>query len=291
MEGTAKGRAPGPTVQDVLRDDAIAPPEVLLREYPPVFTDNREIPVDRYLTQEWHDLEVEHVWRKVWQMACRSEELAEVGDHIVYEIATESVIVVRTGEGTHDITAYINSCLHRGTQLRSEGGNVQRFRCPFHGFTWDLQGKLVHVPNSWDFPDLKPSEFCLPTAQIAFWGGFVFINFDDECEPFESYIEVLDDEFRDFPLDDRWKAAHVEKVMPCNWKLALEAFIESYHIGVTHPQTAAYVADANTQYDIFPGSRHVNRMITLEGTPSPNLGDVPAEETIRKMQRLSLIHI
>ena len=285
MKGTAHGRAPGPTVQDVLRDDAIAPPEVLLREYPPVFTDNREIPVDRYLTQEWHDLEVEHVWRKVWQMACRLEELAEVGDHIVYEIATESVIVVRTGEGAHDITAYINSCLHRGTQLRSEGGNVQRFRCPFHGFTWDLQGKLVHVPNSWDFPDLKPSEFCLPTAQIAFWGGFVFINFDDECEPFESYIEVLDDEFRDFPLDDRWKAAHVEKVMPCNWKLALEAFIESYHIGVTHPQTAAYVADANTQYDIFPGSRHVNRMITLEGTPSPNLGDVPAEETIRKMQR------
>ena len=285
MEGTTNRRAPGPTVQEVLRADAIAPPEVLLREYPPDFIDNREIPVDRYLTQEWHDLEVEHVWRKVWQMACRTEELADVGDHIVYEIATESVIVVRTGDDPHDITAYINSCLHRGTQLRTEGGNIQRFRCPFHGFTWDLQGELIDIPNSWDFPDVKPSEFCLPTTQIAFWGGFVFVNFDDECEPFENYIEVLDDEFRDFPLDDRWKAAHVEKVMPCNWKLALEAFIESYHIGVTHPQTAAYVADANTQYDIFPGSRHVNRMITLEGTPSPNLRDVPAEETIRKMQR------
>ncbi len=285
MEGTTNRRAPGPTVQEVLQGDAIAPPEVLLREYPPDFIDNREIPVDRYLTQEWHDLEVEHVWRKVWQMACRTEELADVGDHIVYEIASESVIVVRTGDDPHDITAYINSCLHRGTQLRTEGGNIQRFRCPFHGFTWDLQGELIDIPNSWDFPDIKPSEFCLPTAQIAFWGGFVFVNFDDECEPFESYIEVLDDEFRDFPLNDRWKAAHVEKVMPCNWKLALEAFIESYHIGVTHPQTAAYVADANTQYDIFPGSRHVNRMITLEGTPSPNLRDVPAEETIRKMQR------
>ena len=127
MEGTDKSRAPGPTVQDVLRDDAIPPPEVLRREYPPEFTDNRQIPVDRYLTQEWHDLEVEHVWRKVWQMACRTEELAAVGDHDVYEIATESVIVVRTGEDLHDITAYINSCLHRGTQLRTEGGNIQRF--------------------------------------------------------------------------------------------------------------------------------------------------------------------
>ncbi|HAX05368.1 MAG TPA: Rieske (2Fe-2S) protein, partial [Acidimicrobiaceae bacterium] len=258
MEGIGKGRAPGPAVQDVLRGDAIAPPEVLLKEHPPGFVDNREISADRYLSQEWHDLEVEHVWRKVWQMACRLEELPNVGDHVVYEIATESVIVVRTGEGPHEIRAYINSCLHRGTQLRTTSGNVQRFRCPFHGFTWDLKGELVDIPNSWDFPDIKPDEFCLPTAQIAFWGGFVFINFDEQCESFESYIEVLDDEFRDFPLDERWKAAHVEKIMPCNWKLALEAFIESYHIGVTHPQTAAYVADANTQYDIFPGSRHVN---------------------------------
>ncbi|MED5553247.1 MAG: aromatic ring-hydroxylating dioxygenase subunit alpha [Actinomycetota bacterium] len=285
MATSTGGRSPGQTVQEVLREDAIAPPEVLLREYPPEFVDNRELSVDRYLTQEWHDLEVEQVWRRVWQMACRLEELPAIGDHVVYEVATESVIVVRTGEEPHDVRAYVNSCLHRGTQLRTEGGNVQRFRCPFHGFTWDLEGELVHVPNSWDFPDVAPQDFCLPTAKIAFWGGFVFVNFDDDCEPFDSYIEVLDDEFKDFPLEDRWKAAHVEKVMPCNWKLALEAFIESFHIGVTHPQTAAYVADANTQYDIFPGSRHVNRMITLEGTPSPNLGDVPAEETIRKMQR------
>ena len=285
MEGSRGDRSPGPTVQDVLGEDAIAPPEVLLREYPPTYSNNQEISVDRYLSQEWHDREVEHVWRKVWQMACRLEEIPAVGDHIVYEVANESVIVVRTGLATHDITAYINSCLHRGTQLRTEGGNIHRFRCPFHGFTWDLNGDLVHIPNSWDFPDIVPQDFCLPTAKTAFWGGFVFVNFDDDCEPFDSYIEVLDREFQDFPLDQRWKAAHVEKVMPCNWKLALEAFIESYHIGVTHPQTAAYVADANTQYDIFPDSRHVNRMITLEGMPSPNLRDVPAEETIRKMQR------
>ena len=285
MTETAGRRAPGQTVQEVLRADSIAPPEVLLREYPPKYLDNHEISADRYLTQEWHDLEVEHVWRKVWQMACRLEELQTVGDHVVYEVATESVIVVRSGPEVHDVSAYINSCLHRGTQLRSEGGNVQRFRCPFHGFTWDLEGQLVHIPNSWDFPDVVPQEFCLPEAQIDFWGGFVFINFDEDCEPFDSYIEILEEEFKNFPLENRWKAAHVEKVMPCNWKLALEAFIESFHIGVTHPQTAAYVADANTQYDIFPGSRHVNRMITLEGIPSPNLGNVPAEETIRKMQR------
>ena len=211
MATSTGGRSPGQTVQEVLREDAIAPPEVLLHEYPPEFVDNRELSIDRYLTQEWHDLEVEQVWRRVWQMACRLEELPAIGDHVVYEVATESVIVVRTGEEPHDVRAYVNSCLHRGTQLRTEGGNVQRFRCPFHGFTWDLEGELVHVPNSWDFPDVAPQDFCLPTAKIAFWGGFVFVNFDDDCEPFDSYIEVLDDEFKDFPLEDRWKAAHVER--------------------------------------------------------------------------------
>ena len=67
------------------------------------------------------------------------------------------------------------------------------------------------------------------------------------------------------------------KVVPCNWKLALEAFVESFHIPVAHPQTTSYVAWDTSQYDIFPGVRHVNRMLTVEGMPSPSEGDVPAE--------------
>jgi phenylpropionate dioxygenase-like ring-hydroxylating dioxygenase large terminal subunit len=244
-----------------------------------------DISVDRYFSQAWHDEEVDRVWRRVWQMACHADEIRDVGQHVVYEIGDESLIVVRTGDAPDDVRAYVNSCLHRGTQLRTEGGTVSRFRCPFHGFVWDLDGKLTDVPNEWDFEHIAPDEFCLPEARVGLWGGYVFIRLDPATEPLESYLEVLPDEFAAFPLDDRWKAVHVAKVMPCNWKLALEAFIESYHIGVTHPQTAAYVADANTQYDIFPGSRHVSRMITLEGVPSPNLGSVPPAETTRKMQR------
>ncbi len=286
MSETSSGRSPGPTVQEVLAADAVPAPVVLQAEYPPenaLRSGDTDLSAERYFSQEWHDLEVEHVWRKVWQMACRAEAIPNVGDHVVYDVADESVIVVRTAPD--QIRAYINSCLHRGTQLRHEGGSVQQFRCPFHGFTWDLDGTLVHIPNQWDFPHVVPDQFCLPEAKVGEWGGFVFINLDPDCEPLEGYLEVLPDEFTAFPLEDRWTAVHVAKVMPCNWKLALEAFIESFHIGTTHPQTAAYVADANTQYDVFPESRHVNRMITLEGVPSPNLRNVPAEETIRKMQR------
>ena len=141
------------------------------------------------------------------------------------------------------------------------------------------------VPAEWDFGHIAPDEWCLPEARVGQWGGFVFVNLDPDARPLVEYLEYLPAHFEAFALEDRWKAAHVVKVMPCNWKLALEAFIESFHIPVAHPQTAAYVGDLNTQYDVFPDADHVNRMITCEGVPSPTLRDVPAQETVRKMQR------
>src|SRR5206468_4105093 len=99
-----------------------------------------EIAPGRYFAPEFHRLEVERVWRRVWQMACREEQIADVGDSIVYEIAGASLIVMRT---TPDqIRAFHNSCLHRGTQLRTKPGRVTALRCPFHGFTWNIDGTL-----------------------------------------------------------------------------------------------------------------------------------------------------
>ncbi|MDG2114250.1 MAG: Rieske 2Fe-2S domain-containing protein, partial [Actinomycetota bacterium] len=85
-----------------------------------------DISVDRYFSQAWHDEEVDRVWRRVWQMACHADEIRDVGQHVVYEIGDESLIVVRTGDAPDDVRAYVNSCLHRGTQLRTEGGTVSR---------------------------------------------------------------------------------------------------------------------------------------------------------------------
>lgn len=277
-----RGR-PSPSVQEVLAADANPPPASLRGESPAAGLGSADISIERYFSKAWHDREVETVWRKTWQMACRVEELESVGDHVVYDIVHDSVIVVRSKPD--EIRAYINSCLHRGTQLRAEGGTVNKFRCPFHGFTWSLDGKLTEVPGEWDFPHLNRKEFCLPEAKVGVWGGFVFINFDKDCEPLESYLEILPEHFASFGLEDRYVAAHVAKIMPCNWKLGMEAFIESYHIPSAHPQVLAYYGDVNTQYDVWPGVRHVNRMISMQGLPSPSLGPVPAETTVEHMRR------
>jgi phenylpropionate dioxygenase-like ring-hydroxylating dioxygenase large terminal subunit len=276
-------RRPGPSVQEVFDNDTKPAPAIMREESPAQGQSSEDISAERYFSKAWHDREVEKVWRKTWQLACRTEEIPNVGDHIVYEIVHDSLIVVRTAPD--QVRAYVNSCLHRGTLLRTEGGCVKQFRCPFHGFTWGLDGRLTRIPEEWDFPHVDKTRMNLPEAKVGVWGGFVFVNFDAACEPLESYLEVLPAHFAAFNLEDRYKAAHVGKIMPCNWKLAMEAFVEAYHVGFAHPQVQGYYGDTNTQYDVWPGVRHVSRMISVQGVPSPSAADTPPEKTIEQMRR------
>jgi nitrite reductase/ring-hydroxylating ferredoxin subunit len=250
-----------------LLDEERAPVPASLRATSVGFTEPMAIAPSRYFAPEFHQREVEHVWGRVWQMACREEQLPEVGDSLVYDIADWSLIVVRTT--VDEIRAFHNSCLHRGTQLRTGAGRVTGFRCPFHGFTWNLDGTLREIPCAWDFPQIDQEHFCLPEAKVATWGGFVFVNLDPEAPSFEEYLEALPWHFADWPLEERYLTAHVVRIMPCNWKVALEAFIESYHTIAVHPQLLTTSADTLTEYDVY--GRHVSRMINPVGVGSEHL--------------------
>ena len=103
-------RRPGPSVQEILDKDTNAAPEIMRVESPAIGQSSADVSIDRYFSKDWHDREVEQVWRKTWQLACRLEHIPNVGDHIVYDIVHDSLIVVRTGPD--EIKAYINSCLH-----------------------------------------------------------------------------------------------------------------------------------------------------------------------------------
>ncbi len=276
-------RRPGPSVQDVLASDINPAPAVMLEESPAGGQSSADVSIERYFSREWHEREIEQVWRKTWQLACRLEHIPNVGDHVVYEIVRDSLIVIRTGPD--EVRAYINSCLHRGTLLRAEGGCVSQLRCPFHGWTWDLNGQLKIIPGQWDFPHVDKAAMNLPEAKIGTWGGFVFVNFDQDCEPLDSYLENLPEHFAAFNLEDKYVAAHVAKVMPCNWKLAMEAFVEAYHVPYAHPQVLGYYGDSNTQYDVWDGVRHVSRMISVQGVPSPAMKGIAPERTIEEMRR------
>jgi phenylpropionate dioxygenase-like ring-hydroxylating dioxygenase large terminal subunit len=212
-------------------------PASLAEEKPPYNPRVMRVPVDRYYKQAYHDLEVERIWKKAWQWVCREEDIPEIGDHMIYEIAQMSFIIVRTGE--HEFKAYWNSCLHRARKIRDCGGKrATELRCMFHGWAWNIDGSMKDMTCGWDFPGTRDEVTRLPEAKTGTWGGFVFINMDSDSESLEDFLGELPRHFEGSGHDfaSRWKQVHVVADMPVNWKIAQEAFIEAWHTVATHPQ-------------------------------------------------------
>ncbi len=274
-------RSPGLTYQELLDQDTHEVPDVLRLQSPRDVGLN-EFSIDRYTTSEYHDKEVEHLWMKVWQFACREEEIPEPGDHMRYDIAGRTFLIVRQLDGS--IKTYPNACLHRGRMLKENDGHASELRCPFHGFAWGLDGCLKDIPADWDFPQIDRNDFGLPEIPTDTWAGFVFINPDQNCEPLAPFIQDLADQFERWDLGSLYIQAHVARIVPCNWKIAQEAFCEAYHVNGTHPQILRALGDTNSQVDIWDNCA---RVITPGGTPSPLLDyDLSDEDILRAMMDL-----
>ena len=273
-------RSPGITYQQLLDQDSRSVPDVLRLQSPKDMGLQR-YSVKRYTSAAWHELEVERLWKKVWQFTCREEDIPEPGDHYRYDIAGMSFLIVRTETG--ELKAYPNACLHRGRMLKEFDGNAAELRCPFHGFCWKLDGQLKDIPADWDFPQINQSEFSLPEIPLAVWAGFIFINPDQSCDPFDAFIKDLSEQFERWNLGGLYKQAHAAKVMPCNWKIAQEAFCEAFHVNATHPQIMRSIGDVNSQVDVW---ENCARVITAGGTHSPLLTDVSNPDLIRAMMDL-----
>ncbi len=192
----------------------------------------------RYTDPEFARLEQEKLFRRVWQAAARLDEVPEPGDYTVYDIGHESVIIVRIDADT--IKAFNNACPHRGTALAECSGTFDRGRiiCPFHGWRWNLAGEIQYVLERDNFRggQLRDSDVALPEVNVEIFAGFIFVNFDRNPQPFAEFIAPVGKLIEDLAIGDMhhlwWKSV----VAPANWKVALEAFLEGYHVPATHPQ-------------------------------------------------------
>jgi nitrite reductase/ring-hydroxylating ferredoxin subunit len=277
--------SPSPSAQEILRArNETVPPPLDQETFEPA-AEIEDIDFSRYTSPEFFQSEMDKIWCKVWQWACREEHIPETGDYIVYDIGPYSIIVVRTEEDK--IKAYYNACLHRGTRLCgfSNEGNAEAFVCPYHGWSWHIDGQLREIPSDWDFAHVQKETFKLPEVQVDTWNGFVFINLDLDAPPLLEYLQVLPEHFANWNLEDRYISVHVQKELPCNWKAAFEAFIENYHTRVTHPQLLATSSEPSTQYDLF--TDHVTRFYCLFGLQSPHLEEQLTEQEILERMPVS----
>ncbi len=199
------------------------------------------VPNTDYLP-EFHRLEMERVWPRVWQVACREEEIPNVGDYVNYEIGHESILIVRSAPGT--IKALYNVCPHRGRRLRDDAaGNVSKFYCGYHAWTFDLEGRIISLPerNDWKgCADFRDDDLSMPAVKCDTWAGFVWINMNPDCESLRQFLAPLAEKLDAFEWDQCRIRSYQTLVFPVNWKIALEAFVEAYHVRATHPQLNKY---------------------------------------------------
>jgi phenylpropionate dioxygenase-like ring-hydroxylating dioxygenase large terminal subunit len=234
--------------------------------------DDGFVPKERYTSSEFLDLEMQRLWSRVWQVACREEELAQVGDFIEYMIGDQSILVVRSAPDR--ITASYNACLHRGTRLGEGRGHFDdgTIQCRFHAWRYSLDGALTHVVDRDEFLGL-PEDMCLPPVRAECWGGFVYVNLDPDAEPLLEFLDPLPQLLAPYRMEDMRLRSYLTTVLPANWKVVVDAFNEAYHVQGTHPQILPWTDDTTIEYEQLGKHSHYGRLPNARRVlrPSPRL--------------------
>jgi phenylpropionate dioxygenase-like ring-hydroxylating dioxygenase large terminal subunit len=258
-------RCPGLTWNEIIASDSRAAPDFLYdNNYE--YRGSEPLAATRYTDPAFFELEKKKMWPRVWQFAARDEDMPEPGDHVVYSNVGRTYLLVRQHDGS--VKGFHNVCRHRGRQLRNEGGaGATQFRCPYHGWTWNIDGTNKALTCEWDFPHIDKEKASLIDISVARWGGYIFVREAKTGPGIEEYLAPLPDFFARWPHDECVTVAWVAKVVKANWKTTMEAFIESYHAAITHPQLAAFVGDLNALNACW--GDHANLNMSPFATPSP----------------------
>lgn len=224
----------------------------------PHLVENPErIPSKRYYDPAFFEAEKTRLWPSVWQMACRLELIENVGDWIEYSNLGRSVIVVRTKDG---VKAFHNACRHRGVPIAQPGGqgNCQSagFICPFHGWRWNIEGENTFVYGKHFFSEeqLDAAELNLVPCRVETAIGCAFVNFDNDAPALRDSIGPLLADLEARGLDKQRAEWWYATKLPANWKVAMEAFMEGYHVMRTHPQLQQKLPQLyNTMYGMDTG--------------------------------------
>ena len=243
------------------------------------------VPASDYVSREFAQLEKERLWPNTWQLACREEEIPRVGDFVTYDICDQSLIVVRSAPDR--ISCFHNVCMHRGRRLTESTGNVVRFHCNYHGWQWGLDGRVLRVLDREDWhgcSSMNDGDLRLREVKVDTWGGFVFINMDAQAEPLASFLGVVPEILGPYEYDRMRFRFYATFRLPCNWKVAQEAFDEGYHVAATHPQILQNQgedwtkAQAYGRHGMFGYPGRPGKPFVPPGAPSPRLGKpMPAD--------------
>ena len=213
------------------------------------------VSTDRYWCPDSHGRERERVWMHAWQVTGRADEIPDAGDWMEYRLFDQSFLLARGKDG--QVRGFVNACRHRGNKVCSGRGRSVRFTCPYHNWTFGLDGALLAVAK----PDFEGSvedfvgdkgELGLLQVPVECFAGFIFLNPDPAAEPLAAYLgETMEllapykcEEFTPVGLD-------VSEAIECNWKVVMDAFQEGYHIQGVHPELVPAMDESRERYRFY----------------------------------------
>jgi len=213
--------------------------EKLLADYRPGYS----LEQDFYKSPDVYAAELEHIFLQHWIFAGHTSQIPNAGDYFLFEFANESVIVVRTKDG--DIKSHMNVCRHRGSRICLEKqGNKKALVCPYHAWTYELDGSLIGARQMSD--DFDKSANGLRPVQVGMVGGLIFVTLSNEPPALNHMYDALGGVFDLFGFDHLKLAHHQSYAIAANWKLAVENYQECYHCAPSHQEFAKVHAMAGS---------------------------------------------
>ena len=228
---------------------------------PDGFPKFHDIPVERFTSDEFWDLEQKYLWPKSWVLAGRAEDIPNVGDFFTFDDLGVPILVIRGKD--LQVRAFYNTCQHRGAPVvREASGTSKLLRCQYHSWSYDIDsGQLVSVPDERDFVDLDKTERCLPSIACEIWDNWIFVNQDPDAMSFKDHIGKIADEMSEFQGATLRTVAKQSEIVPCNWKVTAEAFLEVYHFRHIHSRNGESLLDnSGATMGLLPNG--CSRMVT-----------------------------
>jgi len=222
------------------------------------------LPRERYVEQEWFDLEMERVFGRQWLYVGHVSQVPEAGSYFVRDVGPESMIIVRGDDG--DVRAFFNVCRHRGYRICGSGsGQGRRFTCPYHQWTFGLDGALRGVPSMPNGKHFNYTDYPLHSAHCEVWHGMIFIHLGtEEPDPLAGHLAQWDGEMARLEPERMKLAAEINYEVKANWKAVLDNFQECYHCAENHVPMCE-VVDLNATFGLLQD--HLASEYTVGGLP------------------------
>jgi glycine betaine catabolism A len=247
----------------------------------------RTLPRRYYVAPEILAEEFDRIFTRRWLCVGREERVSQPGDYFLQNLGLESIIVLRDRSGT--LRAHYNVCRHRGTRLceQPHGRFSETIQCPYHAWTYALDGRLIGAPSSSDIEGFMKADYPLRSVAIEPWEGFLFINLAEDPEPFTTAYHRLIGRFTRFNLPNLALGRTIEYDVRSNWKLLFQNYSECYHCGPVHPPLAKLTPPTSGENDLVEGPFTGGFMVLNQGHQSLTMsgracgvmvGDLPKED-------------